>query len=78
MFVPGKTFKPSQMFAGKAGAYPIEAPFKCSILGEAPGLAHSQYTRLERLVMSKPSSLIQKFVTYGRSEFYNIGLSAIS
>ena len=27
MFVPGKPFQPSLMFAGKAGAYPIEAPF---------------------------------------------------
>jgi hypothetical protein len=27
MFVPGKTFQPSLMFAGKAGAYQSEAPF---------------------------------------------------
>jgi hypothetical protein len=25
VFVPGKPFQPSLMFAGKAGAYPIEA-----------------------------------------------------
>ncbi len=29
-FVPGKLFKPSLMFAGKAGAYLSEAPFRCS------------------------------------------------
>jgi hypothetical protein len=28
------------MFAGKAGAYLSEAPFKCSTLGKAPGLTH--------------------------------------
>jgi hypothetical protein len=27
--------------------------------------------------MSKPSSFLQKFVTYGRREFYNIGPKAI-
>jgi hypothetical protein len=27
-FVPGKPFQPSQMFAGKAEAYPSEAPFR--------------------------------------------------
>ncbi len=33
VFVTGKPFKPSLMFAGKAGAYLIEAPFRCSTLG---------------------------------------------
>ncbi len=28
------------MFAGKAGAYPGEAPFRCSTLRQAPGLTH--------------------------------------
>ncbi len=31
MFVPGKPFQPSQMFAGKARAYPSEAPFKVGV-----------------------------------------------
>jgi len=35
MFVPGKPFQPSLMFASKAGAYPNEAPFRCSTLGWA-------------------------------------------
>jgi len=30
---PGKPLQPSLMFVGKAGAYPSEAPFKCSTLG---------------------------------------------
>jgi len=32
VFVPGKPFQPSLMFAGKAGAYPSEASFRCSTL----------------------------------------------
>jgi hypothetical protein len=31
---------PSLMFAGKAGAYPSEAPFRCSTLGWVPVLTH--------------------------------------
>ncbi len=61
------------MFVGKAGAYPIEEPFRFSTLGQAPGFAHKQYTRLERLVGEKHSSLLQKFVSYGRKKFYNTG-----
>jgi hypothetical protein len=44
-----------------------------STLGEAPGLAHKQKTKLERLARYKHSSLLRKFVTYGRKKFYNIG-----
>jgi hypothetical protein len=29
VFVPGRPFQPSLVFAGKAGAYPNEAPLKC-------------------------------------------------
>jgi hypothetical protein len=35
LFVPSKPFQPSPMFAGKAGAYPSEAPFRCRV-----GLTH--------------------------------------
>ncbi len=35
MFLPGKPFQSSIMFAGKAGAYPSEAPFRYSNLGYA-------------------------------------------
>jgi hypothetical protein len=33
-FVPGRPFHPNIMFAGKARAYPSEAPFRTSILGQ--------------------------------------------
>ncbi len=62
------------MFVGKARTYPNEAPFRCSTLGLAPGLALKQYTRLERLARDKHPGLLQKFVSYGRKKFYNIGL----
>jgi hypothetical protein len=33
VFVPGKPFQPSQMFAGKAVAYPSEEPLRCPVWG---------------------------------------------
>ncbi len=33
-------FQPGLVFAGKTGAYPSEAPFRCSTPMQAPGLAH--------------------------------------
>jgi hypothetical protein len=35
MFVPGKPFQPSLMFACKAGAYSSEATFRCPTLEKA-------------------------------------------
>ena len=61
------------MFVGKAGAYSIKESFGCSTLGWAPGLGHKQKTRLEELARDKPSSLLVKFVTYGRKKFHKIG-----
>ena len=37
--------------------YPSEAPFRCSILGYAPGIIHKHYTWLQRPVKDKYSSL---------------------
>jgi hypothetical protein len=58
------------MFVGKAGAYPSQAPFRCSTLGEAHCPTHKHLAGLER---DKRSSLLQKFVNYGRKKFYKIG-----
>jgi hypothetical protein len=44
VFGPGK---PCQMFAGKTGAYPSKAAFKCSYLGLAPVLNHKYKTKLK-------------------------------
>jgi hypothetical protein len=73
VFVPRKPFQISTTFVGKAGAYPSKTPFRCSTLRLAPGLAHKQYTRLERLVRSECSTLLRKFVTYDRKMFYKSG-----
>ncbi len=37
MFAPGEPVQRSQMFAGKAGAYPSEAPLRCNTLGKLVG-----------------------------------------
>ncbi len=46
-------------------------PFRCSTLGQAPGLIHKHQTRLERLVRDKHSSLLQKSVNYGCKKFFS-------
>ncbi len=73
MFVPGKPFQHSLVFAGKAETYPSDAPLKCSTLGSAPGLTHKYKTRLERLARDKHSSLLRKSVNYGSKKFYSTG-----
>ncbi len=73
MFVPGKPFRPSLMFVGKAKAYARVEQLKCTSLVLGPGLSYKHWTRLERLVRDKHSSLLRKFVNYDRKEFYNIG-----
>ncbi len=73
MFVPGKPFLPSVMFASKARAYPGEATFRFSTLVKAPGLTRKHLIRMEKLARDKRSSLSQTFVTYVRKKFYNIG-----
>ncbi len=63
MFVPDKPFQLSVMFVGKAGAYPIQEPFRCYTLGQ------NTHTRLERLTRDKHSSLLRKFVNFGQKKF---------
>jgi hypothetical protein len=57
----------------RPGAYPSEAPFRYSPLGQAASLAHKHYPRLEMLARVIHSSLLRKFVNYGRKKFYNFG-----
>ncbi len=73
MYVPGKPFHLSIMFAGEAGAYPSGAYFSFSPLGKALGLACKHYTRMEKLHRDKNSCLLQTFLNYGRKNFYNTG-----
>ncbi len=58
-------FKPILTFAGKAGAYTSEAPFRCcSTQGQTSGLTHIRQSRLERLAMDEYPSLLRKSVNY--------------
>jgi len=66
--VPGKPFQSSLMFAGKAGAYLSEAPFRY-----APGLKYKHKTRLERPDWDKHAGLLQTFVNDRSKKFHNIG-----
>ncbi len=73
MFIPGKPFQLSPMFASKAGTYPSEPAFICSTLQLSPGLTYKQKTRLRRCDGDKHSSLLRMFVNNGGKKFYNIG-----
>ncbi len=60
--MPGKPFQPSLMFAGKAGAYPSEAPQVLhSRVGSWPHLQTFDKTG-KRLAKDKQFSLLQKSV----------------
>ncbi len=65
MFVRGKAFQPSLVFAGMAGAYLSGAP----LYGRLPVLPAN--TRLSRkgFAMDKHSSLLQESVNYERNKF---------
>jgi hypothetical protein len=55
----------SVILASKAIAYLSEAPFRCSTLGQAPGLTYKYYTGLERPAKDKHSTLLRLFLNYG-------------
>jgi hypothetical protein len=50
-----------------------EAPFRCSTLGLAPGLAHKHYNKRAILVRDKHSSLLRKSVNYEQKSFVTLG-----
>jgi hypothetical protein len=68
VFVSIKPFKPGVMYVSRAGAYLSGASFTCSLLVYAPGLNCKHYTRLERHVRDKYTSLLGPFVRYEISE----------
>ncbi len=78
-----QAFPAQSILAGKAGAYPSEAPFKCSTLGQFPGLTHKHQTRLEKLTRDKHSSLLRKYINYSRNKsttlhfLYNLQMDPI-
>jgi hypothetical protein len=70
--VPGKPFQLSLMFEGKTGAYPSEASLRCSSLRSAPSLTQVHFAKLEKPARDEHSSLLGKFVSYGRKKVHNI------
>ncbi len=52
------------MFVSKARTYPNYGPFRCPSIGRTPRLIHKHYTRLERPISRKHSSLFRIFVNY--------------
>ncbi len=62
MFAPGKLFQHSLMFAGKAGAYPSEEPFRYSTLGKAPILIKNDSSSFCRGVSVEERDLFNNVV----------------
>jgi hypothetical protein len=63
------------MFVDKAGADPIEVPFRCSAASGARVVNYKLKNWPGRLARDKHSSLLQKSINYGRKKFYGIGQS---
>ncbi len=69
----------SLTFVTKVGAYPSEAPFRFSTLGDSPSLTHKYYTRLEKSQIPYPISPL--FYISGKNQapiLYTIYRTAIS
>jgi hypothetical protein len=64
VFAPDRLFQPSLMFTNLSRACPSQAPFRCSTLVQASGLTQKYYTRLEKPVGKKHSSLLGSFMGY--------------
>ncbi len=69
VLVHGKPFQPSPMFVCKARGLPQSgAPEKC-FNWVCYSLSNKHQTRQERLARYKHSSLLQRYVNYGRNKF---------
>jgi hypothetical protein len=64
------------MSVENVSAYLNEAPFRSSIIGQAPSLTTSIRQGWKGLCRDKHSGLLQKFVNYGCKRFNRIGPSA--
>jgi hypothetical protein len=73
VFVPGKHFQQSLLYASKDRDYLSGAPERNSRLGQAFGLIYKHKNRLERFAMDEYSITLQILVNCGRKMFYNIG-----
>ncbi len=69
MFLLGKPFKTIRIFVGKARSLPKSVSSEKDFTWVGSGLSNKHLTRLEKLARSKHSSLVRKFITYGRKKF---------
>ncbi len=74
MFVNGKLYQPSLMFAGTSA---LEWSTS-KVLHSESGYTPKHLTRLEMLARDKHYSILQTFVIYGRIKLYNPGPSLTS
>jgi hypothetical protein len=58
---------------GKARSLPYSVAPQSFFNRVGSCFTNRHWTRLEKLALGKHSSLLQKFVNYGRKKFYNIG-----
>ncbi len=69
MFVRGGLFQLSLMFVGKARSLPESGGRERYLLGEAPALPANIRQGWRQNATDKHSSLLQKFINYGRTVF---------
>ncbi len=73
MFVSVRPLQPSLIFVGKTRSLPKRCTFHLLHSRVGSSLTCTHYTKPQRLAVDKRSSLLRKFVNYGRKKFYNIG-----
>ncbi len=71
--VHGKPFQSCLLFAGKPRSLPYSNAIQRFFNRVSSCFTNRHQTWLERLALDKHSSLLRKFVNYGRKKFYNIG-----
>jgi hypothetical protein len=69
VFGLGKLLQPSLMFAGKARSLPKSRAPERYFTWVGSALKIKYKARLERLVRDKHTTLLRKFVNYGRKRF---------
>jgi hypothetical protein len=73
MFVPGKPLQPSLLFMNKLELIQVKHLSGAPFYGRLLALPTNIRLGWKRNVGDKHSSLLPKFVTYGRKKFYNVG-----
>jgi hypothetical protein len=78
MYASSKPFQPSLLFVDKARSLPYIETHEGCFTWVGSCLTCKHFNILERLSRDEHSCLLQKFVTYDRKKFYNIGSSNVT